>query len=323
MAKAKILLTRTLPEAIQKKIARRFNLVLNKQDRPLTRNEIIRKIKNCDGVISMLSDPIDSKVMDNSPRLKIIANYAVGYNNIDLAAARLRGITVTHTPGILTETTADLTFALLLAVARNIVQADNYVRKRKWTGWAPTLYLGTDLFGKTIGIIGMGRIGKSVARRASGFSMRVLYHSRKRLNTMEENELRATYADLETLFKESDFISLHLPFTSESRHLIGKRAFSKMKESVLLINTARGPIVDEAALVQALKTKRIAGAGLDVYEEEPRLHPELYKLSNVVLLPHIGSASEETRIRMGEMVLQDLLSVLSGNRPIHPVLAPH
>jgi glyoxylate reductase len=323
MAKARILLTRSLPEAIQKKIARRFNLISNKQNRPLSRNELIRKVKGCNGLVSMLSDTIDAKVMDASPRLKIIANYAVGYNNIDLAAARLRGIVVTHTPGVLTETTADLTFALLLAVSRRIVEADRHVRSRRWTGWAPTLFLGADIFGKTIGIIGLGRIGKAVARRAGGFSMRVLYNNRKRLNPLEENELKATHVDLDTLLRESDFLSLHLPLTPESRHLISKRSISKMKQSAFLINTARGQLVDEAALLQALKSGRLAGAGLDVFEEEPKLNPAFFKLPNVVLLPHIGSGTAETRTRMGEMVLQDLLSVLSGNRPIHPILAPH
>jgi len=322
MAKAKILLTRALPESVQKKIARRFVLVCNHSERPLTKKEIIQKIKSCNGIISMLSDRIDAEVMDAAPQLKIISNYAVGYDNIDLPAARIRNIVVTHTPGVLTETTADLTWALLLSVSRRVVEADTYLRRQKWTGWAPTLLLGADLFGKTLGIIGLGRIGKAVARRAGGFSMRVLYNNRRRLNPLEENELRATYTDMETVLRESDFVSLHLPLTPKSRHLIGSRAFSKMKKCAFLINTARGELVDESALVQALKSNRIAGAGLDVFEGEPRVHPGLLKLSNVTLLPHLGSATEDTRVRMGEMVLQDLLAVLSRNRPIHPVLSP-
>lgn len=323
MAKAKILLTRTIPEAIQKKIRRRYDLICNKLDRPLTKKEIVQKVKNCDGLVSMLSDPVDAGIMNASPNLKIIANYAVGYNNIDLTAARLRGIVVTHTPGVLTETTADLTWALILALSRHIVEGDNYVRAKKWTGWDPTLLLGSDIFGKTLGIIGLGRIGRSVARRASGFSMRVLYHNRKRLHSHEEGELRVSNSDLDTLLRESDYVSLHLPLTAETRHFIGKRAFSKMKKTAFLINTARGPLVDEDALLQALKIQRIAGVGLDVFENEPNVPQALMRLPTTVLLPHIGSATEETRVRMGEMVFQDLLSVLSGNRPIHPVLAPY
>lgn len=310
-----IFLTRLLPDPIMKKIGRRFDLRFNRADRPLSKKELLRQIKTADGLIAMLSDSIDREVIAAGARLRTIANYAVGYNNIDLAAASARDIAVTNTPGVLTETTADLTWALIFAAARRLPEAEALARSGKWTGWAPTQLLGSDIFGKTLGIVGMGRIGQAVARRARGFAMRLLYHSRSRLPVPSEKRLGTSFVPLSRLLKESDFVSLHLPLTDRSHHLIDLRAFTLMKPSAYLINTARGPIVDEGALIEALRKGRLAGAGLDVFEEEPYLSPALRRLKNVVLLPHVGSASLETRIRMGEMVFENLLAAFEGRRP--------
>lgn len=296
-----------------------FELDFNRGDRPLSKRGIIRGVKKVEGLISMLNDTVDEEVINAAPHLRIIANYAAGFNNIDLKAAFERGIVVTNTPGVLTETTADLTWALILAVARRIPEADQLVRSGKWTGWAPTQFLGGDVYGKTLGIIGMGRIGKAVARRAIGFSMKVIYHSRHRLPIQEEKQLSAEYRSLSQLLSEADFVSLHLPLTEESRHLIDEKALRRVKPTAFLINTARGPIVDEEALIRALKEKRIAGAGIDVFEGEPSVSSRLRKMKPVVLLPHIGSASTDTRIRMGFMILENLLAFFSGKNPPNQV----
>ena len=250
-----------------------------------------------------------------APALKVIANYGVGFEHIDLDAATRRGIPVTNTPGVLTETTADLAFALILATARRVVAGDQRVRQGKFQYWAPLLFLGQEVNGKTLGIIGMGRIGKAVARRAAGFGMKLLYHSRTRLSPLEEQELGASLQPLETLLREADFVTLHVPLTPHTRHLIGSRELELMKDSAFLINTARGPVVDEAALVAALRQGQIRGAGLDVYEKEPELSPGLADLENVVLLPHLGSATVETRTRMAVMAAENLLAGLRGDPP--------
>lgn len=296
-----------------------FELDFNRGDRPLSKREIVRGVRKADGLISMLNDPIDKDVLAAAPSLQIIANYAAGYNNIDIKAASKRGVVVTNTPGVLTETTADLTWALILAVARRILEAEQLVRSGKWTGWAPTQFLGGDVYGKTLGIIGMGRIGKAVARRAIGFSMKVIYTSRHRLPIEAEKQLSVQYRPLSQALSEADFVSLHLPLTEESHHLIDEKALRRVKPTAFLINTARGPIVDEEALIRALKEKRIAGAGLDVFEEEPHVSSRLRKMKEVVLLPHIGSASRETRLRMGFMVLENLLAFFSGKKPPNQV----
>ena len=314
MRRHPIFLTRTLPDEIMVKLKKRCLLFWNKQDRPLTKAEIIRDAKNKTAMITMLSDPIDTDVIDNCPRLKVIANYAVGYNNIDLAAAKKKGIVVTNTPGVLTETTADLAWALIMAISRRVVEGDQLVRSRKWNGWTPTQLLGNDVFGKTLGIVGMGRIGQAVARRAKGFGMKVIYHSRHPIKLENERALETMRLPLDELLTRSDFVSLHVPLTAETRHLIGRKQFSKMKKTSYLINTARGAVVDEAALVTALKKGAIAGAGLDVFEAEPKVHPGLLRLRNIVLLPHLGSASRETRIKMGEMVIENIFAVLEGRK---------
>lgn len=310
-----VFLTRTLPDPIMRELRRRFRLRFNREDRPLSKAEILRGVRKADGLISMLSDSIDREIIEAAPDLRVIANYAVGYNNIDLNAARERGMIVTNTPGVLTETTADLTWALILSVARRIPEAEQFARSGKWTGWAPTQLLGGDVFGKTLGIVGLGRIGQAVARRAAGFEMRVVYTSRRRLPIREEKRFRASFLPLSDLLRESDIVSLHLPLTLESRHLIDRKALRRMKPTAFLINTARGPIIDEEALIEALRNKQIAGAGLDVFENEPAIPRELRAIKEAVLLPHVGSASLETRIRMGRIVLENIVAVLTGKKP--------
>ena len=287
---------------------------VNPHDRPMTHDEILKSVKGRDGVICLLTDAIDSAVFQAADKARIFANYAVGYNNIDIQAANRRGILVTNTPGVLTEATADLTWALIFALARRIAESDRFTRNGLFKGWGPMLLLGSEVYGKTLGVVGAGRIGAAVARRASGFNMRVLYADSKKKRDLEDR-LDARRAELETLLRESDFVSLHVPLTPETTHLIGKHELEMMKESALLVNTSRGPVVDEQALVDALESGRIAGAGLDVYEEEPRLNPGLIQLDNVILLPHIGSATVEARTQMAVMAAENLLAGLRGDVP--------
>jgi glyoxylate reductase len=258
-------------------------------------------------------------VLAAAPTLKVVANVAVGYNNIDVAAAKRRGVTVTNTPDVLTETTADFAWTLLMATARRVVEGDHYARSGRWKAWKWDLLWGADVHGKTLGILGFGRIGRAVARRASGFDMRVLYHDAVRPAPAVERELRVTYAEPETILREADFVSLHTPLLPETRHLINERTLRLMKKTAILVNAARGPIVDEAALVRALKEGWIAGAGIDVFEEEPRIHPGLAPLPNVVLAPHIASASRDTRIAMATLAVRNCLAVLDGKPPLTPV----
>jgi glyoxylate reductase len=264
-----------------------------------------------DAAIVTLGDRIDAETIQAATRLKILANYAVGYNNIDLAAAQQRGLIVSNTPDVLTDATADLTWALLLATARRLVEGDALVRSGTWTGWSPTQLLGSDVSGKTLGIIGMGRIGQAVAQRAAGFRMTILYHQRHLLDAAS-HPCEWAYRSLQDLLKESDIVTIHTPLTAETRHLIGARELARMKPTSFLINTARGPIIDEGALVDALKKGTIAGAGLDVYEQEPALHPALAQLKQVVLLPHIGSATLHARVQMGLICLENIRAALEG-----------
>jgi len=309
-----VFLTRLLPETIMTQLHQHFDLRCAGLDRPLTKEEIKEGIHEADGVISMLSDQIDQSILAGVPQLKVIANYAVGYNNIDFVAAKALGIAVTNTPGVLTETTADLTWALLMAVARRIPEGDQLLQIKKWSGWSPTELLGNDIYGKNLGIVGMGRIAQAVVRRARGFAMSINYYSRTRQPEIEEM-FGIRYLPFQKLLSESDYLSLHLPLNQDSKHLIDQTAFQRMKPNTILINTSRGPIVDEKALVQALKEKQISGAGLDVFEEEPVISPELLKMNNVITLPHIGSASGETRIAMGMMVIDNLLTVFKNETP--------
>ncbi|MEM2583839.1 MAG: D-glycerate dehydrogenase, partial [Candidatus Thermoplasmatota archaeon] len=270
--------------------------------------------KGKDALICLLTDKIDAEVMENGKNLKVIANYAVGVDNIDIAEATKRGIFVTNTPGVLTETVADLAFALMMAIARRIVEGDAFMRQKKFKGWAPMLLLGRDIYGKTLGVVGLGRIGKAFAKRAIGFSMNILYYSRHRDEEFEK-ETNARFVSLQELLKESDFISLHLPLTKETYHIIGEKELKMMKKTAYLINTSRGKCIDEKALIKALKEGWIAGAALDVYENEPEVSDELLSLNNVVLAPHIGSASYETRSRMAIMVAENVLAALNGKIP--------
>lgn len=310
---AKIFLTRRLPEE-GLKMLKEHDLEIYEGDAPPSKEEIIEGVKDKDVLISLLTDKIDSQIMDASPRLRIIANYAVGYDNIDVEEATKRGIFVTNTPGVLTETVADLAWALLMAIARRIVEGDKFMRQGKFKGWAPLLLVGGDIHKKTLGIIGAGRIGEAFARRAKGFDMRILYYDKKR-NERMESEMNAKFVDFTTLIKEADFVSLHVPLTEETYHMIGEKELKMMKKTAYLINTARGKCIDEKALVKALKEGWIAGAGLDVYENEPSVTPELFEFDNVVLLPHIGSASYETRSRMAVMVAENVLAALRGEIP--------
>ncbi len=286
---------------------------INAEDRPLSPGELVSRLRGREGLLCLLTDRVDDDLLSRCPSLKGIAVAAAGYDNIDAAAAARRGIQVSNAPGVLTETTADLAWALLLAVARRIPEADRYTRSGRFEGWGVALMLGADIHGKTLGIVGAGRIGTAVAMRSRGFGMRLLYCSRRR-NEVMERELGARRAPLDALLAGSDFVSLHVPLTPETRGLIGERELGMMKPGAYLVNTSRGAVVDEAALVRALRGGRIAGAGLDVYEDEPRLAEGLAGLDNAVLLPHIGSASAETRARMAEMAAANLAAMLRGER---------
>lgn len=313
MDRTPLYITRLLPAPVMAEIRERYRLIAEPTDEPPTTEQLREGFAQAVAVICTLSVEVDAGLLSRAPHLKILANYAVGYNNIDVAAARARGIVVTNTPDVLTDATADLTWALLLAVARRVVEGDRLVRAGAWSGWAPTQMLGTEVTGKTLGIIGMGRIGQAVARRASGFRMPVIYASRGPV-TSPPGETLGTQYPLEHVIKQADFLSLHVPLTDSTRHLIGARALRMMQPTAYLINTSRGPVVDEAALVAALQSGTIGGAGLDVYEREPSLHPGLAALPNVVLLPHLGSATYDTRIRMGRICLENIDAVLDGRR---------
>jgi glyoxylate reductase len=311
----KVLVTGRLPEEIVAALRVDHEVVVNDKDQPMARDEVLRQITDKHGLLSMLTDRVDEELIEKAPNLKMIANCAVGFNNVDIAAATKRGILVSNTPGVLTDATADLTFALILSVARRVVQGDAMTRSGGFKSWAPFLFLGSEVTGKTLGIIGLGEIGKAVALRARCFRMPVLYYNRSRLPDSQEQELTATYTDFSTLLSRSDFISLHVPLTDQTRHLIGKNELELMKRSAFLINASRGPVVDEKALLEALRTGVIAGAGLDVYENEPEVTPGLSDLANVVLLPHLGSATTETRTRMARLAVENLLAGLAERIP--------
>jgi glyoxylate reductase len=285
-------------------------------DQPPTREVLLERTEGAAGVITLVSDRIDAALLDARPGLRVVAQSAVGVDNIDLAACRARGIAVTHTPDVLTEATADLTWALLLAVARRVGEGERLVRSGRPWAWGPRMLLGRELFGATLGIVGLGRIGAAVARRAAGFGMRVIYTTRGRATSSPPEAVRV---GLDRLLAASDIVSLHVPLTDETHHLIDAGALASMKPGALLLNTARGPVIDEAALVNALASGHLGGAGLDVYEAEPRVHPALLERDDVVLLPHIGSATVHTRRRMAALAVVDAARVLHGLPPHHPV----
>jgi glyoxylate reductase len=314
-----ILITRALPEAAIHTARTRADVDLHTGERPLTRPDLVARLSGKQGLVCLITDTIDADLLEACPDLRVVANVAVGYNNVDVAAATRRGVVVTNTPDVLTETTADFAWTLLMATARRLPEADRYVRDGRFTQWEFMLLLGGDVHGKTLGIVGFGRIGRAMARRARGFNMRVLYQDTVAADPATEGELGASRADLPTLLRESDFVSLHTPLLAETRHVINAESLRTMKRTAYLINASRGPVVDEAALAQALKEGWIAGAGLDVFEEEPKVHPGLLSLPNVVLAPHIASASYETRLKMAMLAVENCLAVVAGQRPPTPV----
>jgi len=314
-----LLVSNVLPAEALALIPKEISVDYHDSKDVLPRPELIARLRGKDGLICHIVSAIDDEVLAAAPTVKVVANVAVGYNNIDVDAARRRGVVVTNTPDVLTETTADFAWALLMAAARRVVEADRFVRSGQWDRWLWDLLWGADVYGKTLGIVGFGRIGRAVARRALGFNMRVLYQDAVQADAAAERDLRAARVELETLLRESDFVSLHTPFLPETRHLMNARTLRLMKRSAILVNAARGPVVDEAALVRALQEGWIAGAGLDVFEEEPKVHPGLVPLTNIVLAPHIASASLDTRVAMATLAVRNCLSVLDGKAPLTPV----
>ncbi len=314
----KILVTRRLPEKAFALLKSHFEIDCYDSEEAMPREELLKRVADKDGLLCLLTEKVDAELLSRAPGLKAVATISVGFDHIDLKACSDRGIAVTHTPGVLTETTADFAWALLLACARRVVEGDRFLRTGRYKAWGLTLLLGADVHGKALGIVGFGRIGQAVARRASGFGMRVLYHDSKRAEAGVEAALGVRSVNLPELLRRSDFVTLHASLGLGSAHLIGEKEIALMKPGAFLINTARGPLVDEAALVKALKEGRLAGAGLDVYEKEPELAPGLAELSNVVLAPHMASASVETRTRMASLAAEGLLDVLiHGRRPAH------
>jgi glyoxylate reductase len=289
--KPRVLVTREIPAEAVNRLKQHFAVESNQNDLPVSPTRLLQKLKGKDGVLTLSTDIISDAVLAKNPQLKIVSNVAVGYNNLDVVAGTQRGVMMTNTPGVLDDTTADLTWSLILAAARGLANADRAVRSGRWKRWRMMEFLGQDIYGKTIGICGFGRIGRRVARRAMGFDMKVLYASRTRAQESVEQEFRASYVDKHTLLRESDIVTLHLPLFPETRHYIGARELALMKKTAILVNASRGPVIDEKALVKTLKSRRIAAAGLDVYENEPALAPGLAALPNTVLTPHIGSGS--------------------------------
>ncbi|MCS6826450.1 MAG: D-glycerate dehydrogenase [Caldilinea sp.] len=315
MSKPRVFVTRIIPERGLRKVMEQTDATIWQDELPPPRKVLLEWAQQADGLLTLLTDRIDAELLDAAPRLKVVANFAVGFDNFDVPAATQRGVLMTNTPGVLTETTADFAFALLMACARRIVEGRDYAKNGRWRTWGPMLLLGQDVYGATLGIAGMGRIGMAVARRARGFGMRILYHDATR-NEAAEKEVGAIPVSKEELLSQSDFISLHVPLTPETRHYIDTAALQLMKPNAVLVNTARGPVVDTMALYEALKAKRIFAAGLDVTDPEPLPadHP-LYTLDNALIVPHIASASFETRSRMAEMAADNLLAGLKGRLP--------
>ena len=315
MSPMRVYVTRRIPEPGLELLRHSgAEVEVSPHDRALSREELLVAVRGRDGVLCQLSDRIDAAVMDAAAACKVFSDYAVGYDNIDVAEATRRGVAACNTPGVLTDATADLAWALLFAAARRVAEGDRITRSGKFGGWGPMGMLGGDVTGRTLGILGAGRIGTAMALKSKGFRMRVLY-AQARANETLERELGARRVGIEELFSESDFVSVHVPLRESTRHLVSAALIARMKPSAYLINTARGPVVDEAALVSALKGRKIAGAGLDVYENEPRLAPGLAECENAVLTPHVGSATIETRTNMALLAAENLLDVLSGRRP--------
>lgn len=314
-----VLITRKIPEAAELILKEAgFDVTVFEGDFPIPRKELLRFGKTADGIISLLTDKIDKEQIDQFRNCKVIANYAVGFNNIDVDYAKEKGITVTNTPNILTDATADLAMSLILSCARNLVEADRFVKEGKFEGWKPKLLLGIELRGKTIGIIGAGRIGSETVKRAKAFGMNVIYYS-SRENKNLEKDTNAKKVSLDYLMENSEVISVHLPLTDKTHHLLNEEKLNLMKPSAIFVNTARGEIVDEKVLIEMLKKKKIFSAGFDVYENEPEINKELFQLNNVILLPHLGSATFDARNKMAELAAQNVVNVLSGKAAVTPV----
>jgi len=319
MDKKKVFITSQIPEiGINLLVKKGFQVEIFSGKNQIKAIELIKRAKDASALITLLSNKIDKEIISHLPQLKIISNYAVGFNNIDVEYAEQKGIIVTNTPDVLTESTADLTLALILACSRRINEGIDLVRKKKFKGWAPKLLLGKELTNKTVGIIGMGRIGSAVAIRAKAFGCKIIYYSNNR-NLSAEKITGAKKVSLSKLMKNSDIISIHIPLNSKTKDLINKEKLELMKKDAIIINTARGEVIDENYLIEMLKSKRIFAAGFDVYQNEPKINPELLKLDNVIALPHIGSATEEARNRMSELVAKNVIAVLSGRKPLTPV----
>jgi lactate dehydrogenase-like 2-hydroxyacid dehydrogenase len=310
--KPRILVTREVFDEVLAFLASELEVESNQQDRVLAPEELRARLQDKDGVMCALTDRIDAALIAACPRLKVVGNIAVGYNNIDVPACSARGIAVTNTPGVLDETTADLVWALLLATARRLTEAEAYLRNGEWTGWYLKQLLGTDVHHATLGIVGMGRIGQAIARRAAGFEMPLLYHNRRRLQPPIEARLNARYVSMDELLASSDFVVLQVPYSAETHHLIGAAELARMKRSAILVNAARGGVVDDAALIAALANGTIRAAGLDVFENEPHFNPGFLQLKNVVLAPHIGSSTHTTRLAMAMTAARNVVAVLTG-----------
>lgn len=317
----KVFVTRRIPEnGINMLKEKGYEVEVSDLDGVLPREVLLEKVKGADAVLSLLTDKINAEFLDAAgPQLKIVANYAVGFDNIDVKILNERNVAATNTPGVLNESVAEMSIALILGIAKRIVEADKFMRAGNYKGWGPMMFLGNDIAGKTLGLIGLGRIGQVVAQRMSaGFEMKVIYYDISR-NEEAEKKYNLEYRNLESLLKDSDFISIHVPMTPQTKHLIGADQLKMMKKSAYLVNTARGPVIDEKALVEALKNGQIKGAALDVYEEEPKMAEGLKDLPNTILIPHIASATEETRGAMSELAAKNIIAVLSGDEPVTPI----
>lgn len=319
--KKKVYVTRLIPEPALSILSKECDITVNKKPNPPTKKEFLSNIRGMDAILCTLSDTIDREIMDAAgPNLKVISSYSTGYDHIDIEEANRRGIYVAYTSDILTESTADLTFALILSLARRVVEADKFVRKKLWKyGWMPKLFLGSDVNGMTLGLFGLGRIGSAVARRAKGFNMKILYHNRHRIINQLDDPI-ANYVDINKLLKESDFLSIHANLNKHSFHFFNETKFRKMKNTAFVINTSRGQIIDQRALIKALRNRWIAGAGLDVYEKEPICSSNaLLRMNNVIILPHIGSATYQTRSKMARVAAENILNILNGIEPLYLV----
>jgi gluconate 2-dehydrogenase len=315
MTRPQVLVTREVfPETLDY-LARHFDVEANPSDTPFTPVQLAERLAGKDGALITLTERIDAALLARCPKLRAVCNIAVGFNNIDLKACQARGVMATNTPGVLDDSTADFTWALILATARRVTEAEQYLRAGNWSGWKLKQFLGVDVHHATLGILGMGRIGQAVARRARGFDMNVLYHNSRRLSAEVEKSCHAAYVDMDELLARADILTVHTPYSPATHHILGAAQFAKMKPGAILINAARGGVVDDAALIEALKRGLVAAAGLDVFENEPALHPDFLKLTNVVLTPHIASSSEATRRRMAMLAAENLVAALTTGKP--------